>query len=261
MMPVESELLLLLLTGLLAGLMDAAIGGGGLLQIPALFGLLPAGTPAATVLGTNKLAASWGTATATLQFARRIVLPWRMLLPAAALAFAAAYLGARLAAHLPLHYMKPAMLLLMLLMFWHIFWRKELGLAVRQQALTRREYGWGLLFGALIGFYDGLFGPGTGSLLAFVWVRFLAYDFITATAAAKVVNLTTNIAALSFFIPSGHILWAWALPLAAANLCGGLIGARLALWGGSRYLRYAFMLLLCVLMTRFGWDIYRDWAA
>ena len=110
----------------------------------------------------------------------------------------------------------------------------------------------GTAFGAAIGFYDGLFGPGTGSLLAFVFVRFFAYDFLTATACAKVINLMTNLAALSFFIPSQHVLWHWALPLAAANLSGGFCGAKLAVLGGSRWLRYGFMALLCLLIGNFA---------
>ncbi len=251
----DFPLILLLLTGFLAGLMDAAVGGGGLLQIPGLFGLLPAHTSVATVMGTNKFASCCGTFTAAAQFARRVTLPWKMLLPAALLAFAASYSGAKLVAHVPVQYMKPAMLAVMLAMFVYTFWRKDLGQHVREQALSRRETATGMFFGALIGFYDGVFGPGTGSLLAFVFVRFLAYDFLTATASAKIINLTTNLAALSFFVPNGHILWAWALPLAAANLAGGVVGARLAILGGTRFLRYGFMLLLCVLIGKFAWDI------
>ena len=115
----------------------------------------------------------------------------------------------------------------------------------------------GLLFGALIGFYDGIFGPGTGSLLAFVFVRFYGYDFLTANASAKVINATTNLAALAFFIPQGHVVWAWAVPLALANLCGGVLGARLAIRGGTKFLRYGFMLLLCLTIGKFAWDLWR----
>ena len=125
---------------------------------------------------------------------------------------------------------------------------------MRTEKLTCRETWWGLFFGALIGFYDGIFGPGTGSLLAFVFVRFYGYDFLTANAAGKVINSTTNLAALTFFIPQGHVVWAWAVPLALANLCGGVVGARLAIRGGTRFLRYGFMLLLCLTIGKFAWD-------
>lgn len=247
----------LLLAGFAAGVMDAAVGGGGLLQIPALFGLLPAHTPVASVLGINKFASFMGTANAAVQFVRKTVLPWRMLLPAAGLAFAASFVGAKLAASVPVIYMKPAMLTVMVAMAVYTFVKKDLGQAVRERALSRREYVLGLASGAAIGFYDGIFGPGTGSLLAFVFVRWFAYDFLTATASAKIINLMTNLAALCFFIPNGHLIWYWALPLAAANFCGSFIGSRLAIRGGTRFLRIGFILVLCVLIGRFGWDVFQ----
>lgn len=253
----ELSFILLLITGFLAGLMDAAVGGGGLLQLPALFGVLPPATPVPTVLGTNKAASFAGTFTAAGQFARRLKLPWKMLLPAGALAFAASFAGAKLVAYVPVQYMKPAMLAIMVAMFVYTFFRKDLGQTERTRALTRGEMLLGTAFGAAIGFYDGLFGPGTGSLLAFVFVRFYGYDFLTANASAKVINSTTNLAALTFFIPQGHVVWAWAVPLALANLCGGVLGARLAIRGGTKFLRYGFMLLLCLTIGKFAWDLWR----
>ena len=220
----------LVLVGFAAGLMDAAVGGGGLLQIPGLFNLLPNATPVASVMGVNKFASCCGTLTATGQYLRRIPVPWKMLLPAAAL-------------------------VIMIAMCLYTFLKKDLGQTVRTEKLTRRETLWGLFFGALIGFYDGVFGPGTGSLLAFVFVRFYGYDFLAANASAKVINSTTNLAALTFFIPQGHVVWAWAIPLAVANLCGGVVGARLAMRGGTRLLRYGFMLLLCLTIGKFAWDL------
>lgn len=251
----DFHLIPLLAIGFLAGLMDAAVGGGGLLQIPALFNTLPNSVPVTSVMGINKFASFSGTLTASAQFVRKIRVPWKMLLPAAVLAFLASYGGAKLVAYLPVHHIKPAMLAVMAVMFVYTFFKKDLGQVARTTQLSRKETAWGLFFGALIGFYDGLFGPGTGSLLAFVFVRFFAYDFLTATASAKVINLTTNLAALTFFVPNGHIVWAWALPLAAANLCGGIVGTHLAIRGGSRFLRYGFMALLCVLIGKFGWDL------
>lgn len=252
----DEHFILLLIIGFLAGLMDAAVGGGGLLQIPGLFNFLPSSTPVASLMGINKFASFCGTSMATGRLVRSISVPWKMLLPAAAAAFAASYCGAKLIAYLPVQYIKPVMLVIMVAMFVYTFAKKDLGQTVRTTALSRKENYIGLGFGALIGFYDGIFGPGTGSLLAFIFVRFFAYDFLTANASAKVINLTTNLAALTFFIPNGHIVWAWALPLAAANLSGGLIGAQVALKGGSRFLRYGFMVLLVIMIGRFGWDLF-----
>lgn len=252
----ETTLYFLILIGFLAGLMDAAVGGGGLLQVPGLFNILPQNTPIPTVLGVGKVASFSGTITATWQYVRKIRVPWHMLLPASALAFAGSYLGAKSVSLFPAEYMKPVMLVIMVAMCIYTFAKKDLGQAVREGALSRREMGWGWFFGALIGFYDGIFGPGTGSLLAFVFVRLFRYDFLTANASAKVINTTTNLAALTFFVPNGHVVWAWALPLAAANLCGGLIGARLAILGGTRFLRRGFIALLCVMIGKFAWDLW-----
>lgn len=252
----ESEIILLLVVGFLAGLMDAAVGGGGLLQIPGLFSLMPSSTPVATVMGVNKFASCTGTTMAGFQFVRKIRVPWKMLLPAALLAFVFSYLGAQLVSWIPVQYMKPAMLVIMAGMFVYTFFKKSLGQTVRERALSRREYYLGLLSGALIGLYDGIFGPGTGSFLTFIFVRFFAFDFMTATASAKIINITTNLAALSYFVPNGYIIWAWALPLAAANLIGGMVGANLAIRGGTRFLRYGFMALLVVLIGKFGWDVF-----
>lgn len=252
----DATLYFLLLIGFLAGLMDAAVGGGGLLQIPGLFNLLPQNTPVASVMGVNKFASFCGTATATAQYTRKIQVPWKMLLPAAILAFVASYSGAKMVAYVPVQYIKPSMLVIMILMCGYTFLKKDLGQLVREAKLSRKETYLGLFFGALIGFYDGIFGPGTGSLLVFLFVRFFSYDFLTANASAKVINTTTNFAALTFFIPNGHIVWAWALPLAAANLLGGIVGTKLAIRGGSRFLRYGFMVLLCIMIGKFAWDLW-----
>lgn len=251
----ETTLYFLIIIGFLAGLMDAAVGGGGLLQIPGLFNILPPNTPVPTVLGVGKAASFSGTLTAAWQYARKIPVPWKMLLPAAALAFLASYLGAESVAYFPTEYMKPVMLVIMVAMCLYTFLKKDLGQIRRTAGLTRKETLWGLFFGALIGFYDGIFGPGTGSLLAFIFVRFYGYDFLTANASGKIINTTTNFAALTFFVPHGHVVWAWALPLAVANLCGGIIGARLALRGGTKFLRYGFMVLLVLMIGKFAWDL------
>ncbi|WP_037585967.1 sulfite exporter TauE/SafE family protein [Stenoxybacter acetivorans] len=251
----DAHFIWLLGIGFAAGVMDAAVGGGGLLQLPGLFNALPNGTTVPQIMGINKFASINGTLMAAATYVRKITVPWKMLLPAAILAFVFSYIGAKLVTYIPTATMKPAILVLLVVMVIYTFFKKDLGQTVRTSRLVRKEYYLGLLFGALIGFYDGIFGPGTGSLLAFVFVRFFAFDFLTATASAKVINLTTNSAALLFFIPAGFVVWHWALPLAVANLGGGFLGAHLAMRGGARWLRYGFMALLCVLIGRFGWEI------
>ncbi len=245
----------LLLLGFCAGTMDAAVGGGGLVQIPGVFTLLPQHTPVASVMGSNKFASFCGTAVATRQYVKKIKVPWRMLLPAALLAFIASFLGSILVSHLPVAFIKPFMLVVLVLMAIYTFIKKDLGQSTRDTPLTPKEYRYGYACGAAIGFYDGLVGPGTGSFLTFLFVRIFHFDFLTATASAKVINLTTNLAALSFFIPSGHVLWLYAIPLAMANLLGNVTGVFLALRGGTQILRHLFLVLLVILIGKFAWDL------
>lgn len=246
----------LLLIGFFAGLMDAAVGGGGLLQIPGLFSALPATTSVPAVMGVNKFASASGTCVAAIQYTKRIPVPWAMLLPAAVLAYICSYLGSHVVVYLPTAWLKPTILVILILMALYTFLKKDLGQIQRQTQLTRREHGLGLLMGALIGFYDGVFGPGTGSFLSFIFVRFFGFDFITATASSKVINLTTNLAALCYFIPNNFVIWHWAIPLAIANLCGGVIGAKLAMRGGSKLLRKGFIILLCIMIGKFALDLF-----
>ena len=250
-----SELVLMCVLSLLAGIMDAAVGGGGLLQIPALFSLMPANTPIATVMGTNKFASICGTFMSGVQYVRKIAVPWKMLLPAAALAFLTSFGGSMLVTYIPVQWFKPFILLVLVAMAIYTFCKKDFGQQERSHALSKKEWYIGLACGALIGFYDGLIGPGTGSFLTFVFIRLFAFDFLTAVASSKIINITTNLAALSFFVPNGYILWAWAIPLAVANLSGGIIGTHIALRGGTRFLRYGFMVLLVVLIGKFAWDL------
>ena len=109
--------------------------------------------------------------------------------------------------------------------------------------------------GGAIGFYDGVFGPGTGSFLIFLFIRCFAFDFLHASAAAKFVNIATNIAALSYFLPQDQVLWHYALPMAACNVLGAISGSWLALRGGSQVVRVLFLVLLTVLIGRFAWEV------
>ena len=250
-----SDLILMCVLAFLAGMMDAAVGGGGLLQIPSLFSLMPANTPIATIMGTNKFASVCGTLTSGWQYVRKIPVPWKMLLPAAVLAFLTSFGGSMLVSYIPVQWFKPFILLVLVVMAVYTFCKKDFGQNQRSSALSKNEWYVGLACGALIGFYDGLIGPGTVSFLTFMFIRLFAFDFLTAVASSKIINITTNLAALSFFVPHGYIFWAWAIPLAAANLCGGFTGTRIALKGGTQFLRYGFMVLLVILIGKFAWDL------
>ena len=236
-----------------AGLVDAAVGGGGLIQLPGLFTTLPQQTPAA-LLGTNKFSSVFGTGASALRYARAVRFPWRPVLLAAVMAFVFSFLGATAVSLLSKDAVRPLVLALLVVMLGYTLAKKDFGALHRPRTIGRRELGIALAMGAVIGFYDGFFGPGTGSFLIFLFVRFFGLDFLRASAASKVVNLATNIAALAFFVPSGNVLLACAVPMAAANVAGSMAGTRLALRGGTPLIRKLFLALVLVLVARMAWD-------
>jgi hypothetical protein len=249
----DAALLILLPAALFAGFVDAVVGGGGLIQIPALFSTLPRELPA-TLFGTNKLASVFGTLNAAWRYAARVRIPWRATLPAALTAFVFSYAGAAAVAWLPREALRPLILGLLVLAAAHTFRRKEFGALHRPAHSGRREFIYALLLGAAIGFYDGFFGPGTGSFLIFLFVRFFGFDFLHASASAKVVNVATNLAALAYFVPAGHWLPVIAVAMAVCNVGGSWLGTHLALTRGSRFVRKIFLIVVLLLILRFAWD-------
>lgn len=243
----------LLLAAFCAGAVDAVVGGGGLIQIPALFVSLP-GESAATLFGTNKCASVVGTANATWRYARQVKMPWRTILPAAVTAFGFSYLGAAAVAWLPKDAVQPLILALLIFAAAYTLSRKDFGQTHQPAHSGRAEFFFAMLLGAAIGFYDGFFGPGTGSFLIFLFVRYFGFDFLHASASAKVVNVATNLAALAYFIPHGHVLITLAVMMALANVSGSFAGTWLALRYGSAFVRKAFLLLVAVLIVNFAQD-------
>lgn len=252
----ESGLLALVLAAFLAGAIDAVVGGGGLIQIPALFAVHP-GESAATLFGTNKCASVVGTANATWRYALRVNMPWRTILPAAVAAFVFSYLGAAAVAWLPKEAIRPLILLLLILAAVYTLKRKDFGQVHRPAHAGHRELIYAVLLGGVIGFYDGFFGPGTGSFLIFLFVRFFGFDFLHASAGAKVVNVATNLAALAYFVPNGYLLPVLALSMAVANVGGSMAGTWLALKHGSGFVRQVFLVVVGALIVKFAWDTVR----
>ena len=249
----HSLLLLLAVAALFAGFIDSVVGGGGLVQIPALFNALPQENPA-TLFGTNKFSSIFGTSNAAWSYARRIRMPWRTTLPAAMAAFACSYLGAMAVAWLPVAMLRPLILILLIGAAAYTFARQDFGAVHRPQHRGRREFAFALILGGAIGFYDGFFGPGTGSFLIFLFIRFFGFDFLHASAASKVVNVATNLAALGFFVPNGHILPVLAVLMATCNVLGSLLGTHLALRHGSGFVRKAFLGVVGVFILKFAYD-------
>ncbi|MBS1143870.1 MAG: sulfite exporter TauE/SafE family protein [Proteobacteria bacterium] len=249
----DPALLSLVLAAFLAGGVDAIVGGGGLIQIPALFTAYPAES-AATLFGTNKTASVVGTASASWRYARQVRIPWRTILPAAFAAFSFSYVGAATVAWLPKDLVRPLILVLLVMAAIYTLKRKDFGLLHQPTHSGHREWIYAICLGGIIGFYDGFFGPGTGSFLIFLFVRFFGFDFLHASAGAKVVNVATNLAALGYFLPHGYVLAGLALSMAVANVSGSILGTRLALKHGSGLVRRIFVGVVLVLIVKFSWD-------
>ncbi|WP_038346174.1 sulfite exporter TauE/SafE family protein [Acinetobacter sp. A47] len=251
----EWELILtLVFFAFCAGTIDAAVGGGGLIQIPALMGALPQTAPA-TLFGTNKLASIFGTGSAAFSFVRRVKLQWSLLGVIALFAFISSFMGAACVSLIPTHILRPIVLVMLIVIAVYTFAKKQFGQVHVEQQITPKLLLLAAIGSLAIGFYDGIFGPGTGSFFIFFFIRFLQVDFLHASALAKIGNLMTNLAALSFFVPTGHVLFALGLMMAVANIAGSLLGVRLALKYGSGFIRILFLILVSILICRLGYQI------
>ena len=261
-MPAPVVLPLLCFFAFLAGLIDGMVGGGGLIQLPAMLLLLPK-VPVPTVLGTGKVASLAGTSASAFRYLRGlhgVPIRWRTVAVAAAVAGCFALLGARAVSGLNKELVKPLVLALLVLMAAYTFWRKDFGSLHAPRLHGRRELWTGVGLGAALGFYDGFFGPGTGSLLLFAFVGLFGYDFLAASASAKVVNIATNIAGLAYFISTDQVLFRIALPMAACNVLGATLGARLALQRGTSFVRVLFLVVVSGFIVKLSWEMLRSGA-
>lgn len=231
-----------------AGMVDAVVGGGGLIQIPVLLSQFPH-TAIPTLFGTNKLSSITGTAGALWRYTRRVRIPWAVVLPATVAALFGAWGGAALVAWLPRETMRPLVVVMMIAVAIYTFMKKDLGRQV-SRAIDRRDRWKGALFGGMIGLYDGFFGPGTGSFLIFGFVRLFGMDFVQGSASAKVINFATNLSAIAFFASHGPILWQIGLGMAVCNLTGSWIGTHLALKHGASLIRKAFLAVVVMLIAK-----------
>ncbi|MBC8083239.1 MAG: TSUP family transporter [Hymenobacter sp.] len=247
-------LALLCLFAFVAGFIDSMVGGGGLIQLPAML-LLLKGVPEPTIFGTSKVSSLLGTAAALRRYAGQVPIRWQTVGTAAVVAGSFAFLGARVISAFPRELLRPMVLGLLIVIALYTFWRKDLGAIHAPRLPARREVWVAVLMGAVIGFYDGFFGPGTGSFLLFTFVGLFGYDFLTASASAKLVNVATNLAGLAYFAYTGQVLWAVALPMAACNVVGATLGANVALRQGTGFVRVLFLVVVSGIILKLGWDM------
>ena len=243
----------LFLASLCAGLIDAMAGGGGLIQLPALLiGL--SHKPIPMILGTNKVPSIFGTSFSGAAYFKKIRPDLHATLFMAIPAFIGSIGGARLAADFPKEFFRPLLIVLLICVAIYTWFKPELGMNEKLRFTPRRRNMIMLALGALIGFYDGIFGPGTGTFLVFILVGVIGYAFLKATATAKLVNISTNFGAILSFQFTGHIWWRLGLLLAIANVSGSIIGTRLAIRGGSPLVRKVFLFITTILIAKVGYD-------
>lgn len=250
-----SDYIILCIAAALAGLIDAVVGGGGLIQIPALFSTMP-NVAAATLLGTNKLASIWGTSASAYLYARKIRLAWTTAAPAAVAAFCLAFVGAYTVTHVPSDFIRKLLPFILVAVAIYTLKKKDFGSIHAPLHTGRAEQLRAILIGACIGFYDGFFGPGTGSFLVFLFIRFFGFDFLSASASAKVVNVACNAAALLWFGSSGHVMWKIAAAMAVCNVAGAFIGTRLAIKHGTGFVRILFLAVVFSLIIKATYDAF-----
>ncbi len=250
------EIILLCIAAFCAGFVDAIVGGGGLIQTPAGLILLP-DKPVATVIGTLKIPAFSGTFFASLQYAKRVKLKWGLLIFMLPIAFTASCTGSWLLTRVSNAFMKPVLLVVLILVGLYTYMNKNFGIHTEKTHSRNRRIIYCLLISAVIGFYDGFIGPGTGSFLVLIFIGLLGFDFLNASAHAKFVNLATNLGSILFFTLSGKIIFQIAIPMAVCNAIGGILGARMAILKGNRFIKIFFLIVVTATIIRFAWDIFK----
>lgn len=249
------EWIIVSLASMLGGFVDAIVGGGGLILVPALFATFPTAPPA-TLLGTNKSGGIWGTAVSSWQFSRKVQMRWHALLPAAGAALAGSFLGAWAVTLISGEFLRKLLPFVLICLLLYTLAKKDLGKSHAPRYQGSREVTIACAIGLTVGAYDGFFGPGTGSFFIFLFVRLLGYDFLNASASAKLMNLASNASALVLFGMKGHIWWHYAIPLALFNIIGSVAGTHLALKHGVGFVRSIFILVVSALILKTGYDAF-----
>ena len=248
-------LLLLCIVSFSAGFVDAIVGGGGLIQLPCSLLLLPQ-IPVATVIGTIKIPAFSGTSFAAYQYVRKQKPDWALLATMMAIALCAAFIGSYLLTVVSNTFMKPCLFVILTFVAIYTYFKKDFGQHNVKEHSRNTKYIYAVCISLGIGIYDGFFGPGTGSFLVLAFVGLMGYDFLQSSSKAKMVNLSTNFGSIVLFIIKGKIIWGIALPMAASNSIGGILGARFAIKKGNKFIRIFFLCIVTATLLKFGYDVF-----
>ena len=253
-MPDPTTLALLALAALAAGFVDAVVGGGGLIQLPALVLGLPGASPV-QVLATNKLGSICGTSVSSVTYYRRVRPHAGTFVPLMGFAFLGSFGGALIASHIPKDAFQPIVLVVLVAVGAYVLLRPEVGAATRLRFSGHRHTAAAMGAGLVIGAYDGALGPGTGSFFVFTLVGLLGYAFLEASAKARMANWATNLAALCVFVPQDAVMWRVGLVMGGCNLVGGYLGARTAVARGGRFVRVLFVVVVGAFVVRIGAEV------
>jgi uncharacterized membrane protein YfcA len=247
-------IILLCIIAFFAGLVDAIVGGGGLIQTPAGLILLP-NHSVAQVIGSLKIPSFAGTFFAARTFLKKIKIPLVRFLLFTSIAFIASFTGSFCLTLVSNQFMKPVILVVLVCIAFYTFTKKNFGQETKNKQLHFPWYKAALIC-LMVGFYDGFIGPGAGSLLVLAFITWLGFDFLQANAHAKIVNLATNMGSIVLFTLKGSILWPIAIPMALCNAVGGMVGSRLALAKGNQFIRTIFLLVIMGTLCRLGYDVF-----
>lgn len=250
----NTVLVLLCIIAFLAGFVDAIVGGGGLLQTPAALILMPQ-QPVSTVIGTLKIPSFTGTSLAAAQYARKVSFDRRQVSMMMAIAMLAAFGGSALLTVVSNRFMKPVLLVILVAVAMYTLLNKNFGTHSTKTVTRKQEWLRSILISLVLGFYDGFIGPGAGSFLVLSFISLLGFDFLRASAHARFVNLATNLGSIALFAVRGKIMFAIAIPMAICNGVGGLLGARLALLRGNRFIRTLFLIVVLGTIARFAYEV------
>ena len=245
---------LLAAAGLFAGFVDAVVGGGGLVQLPALVVAFPAAAPV-QVLATNKLAGSCGTSVSSVTYYRRVRPDPRTFIPLMTVAFVGSVAGAIVASHISKAAFNPIILVALVVVGAYVLLKPDIGRVTELRFAGHRHTAAAVSAGLVIGFYDGALGPGTGSFFVFTLVGLLGYNFLEASAKARLGNWATNVAALLVFAVQGAVMWRVGLVVGLCNLLGSYVGARTAVSKGSGFVRVFFVVVVVAFIVKIGSDV------
>ena len=252
---ISQEIIILCAGAFAAGFIDSIIGGGGLIQTPVTLVTLPQ-YPLASVLGTTKIPSIFGTSIAALQYSLKVNIQWKLMALMCSIALAAAYAGSKTVSLVSNSFMKPVIFCMLILVAIYTYTKKDFGIATTKIINKKNTAVYAAVFAIPIGFYDGFIGPGAGSFMILFFISTLGFDFLKASAHSKLVNVSTNLGSIVFFSGSGNILYQYAIPMAVFNFTGSLIGSRLAILKGNKFIRVFFLLVIAGTIIRFGYDIF-----